>query len=115
MTTPSKVRLAIIGAGGISGAHAEGILQHPDKVECVALCDVSAENLENRSKQLGGAPAKFNDWNEMYRVAGGWIDEIVAAAVLSELGLDENGNAVSPDPQPERSSDGALDEDAGLG
>ncbi|MGB8355084.1 MAG: Gfo/Idh/MocA family oxidoreductase [Chthoniobacteraceae bacterium] len=77
MTTPSKVRLAIIGAGGISGAHAEGILQHHDKVECVALCDVSAENLENRARQLGGAPAKFNDWNEMYRVAGGWIDAVV--------------------------------------
>ena len=77
MTTPSKVRLAIIGAGGISGAHAEGILHHPDKVECVALCDVSAENLENRARQLGGAPAKFNDWNEMYRVAGGWIDAVV--------------------------------------
>jgi len=58
---------------------------------------------------------RITDLLKQARVAGGWIDEIVAAAVLSELGLDENGNAVSPDPQPERSSDGALDEDAGLG
>lgn len=28
------------------------------------------------------------------RVAGGWIDEGVAAAVLKELGLDHNGNPV---------------------
>jgi len=77
MSTPSKVRIAIIGAGGISHAHAEGILQHPEIVECVALCDVSAENLEKRSKQLGGVPSKFNDWNEMYRVAGGFVDAVV--------------------------------------
>ncbi len=52
---------------------------------------------------------------ERARVAGGWVDEVVAAAVLSVLDLDENGNAVSCDPDPERSSDDAPDEDAGLG
>ena len=36
-----KVRLAIVGAGGISGAHVRGILEHKDRIECVALCDVS--------------------------------------------------------------------------
>ena len=77
MTTTKKVRLAIIGTGGISGSHADGILQHPDKVECVALCDVSATNLENRSKQLGGVKAQFSDWNEMYRTAGDSIDAVV--------------------------------------
>ena len=28
------------------------------------------------------------------RVAGGWIDEDVAAAVLKELGLDVNGDPI---------------------
>jgi predicted dehydrogenase len=77
MTTTKKVRLAIIGAGGISGAHAEGILQHADKIECVALCDVSAANLEARCSQLGGVAAQFNDWNEMYRRAGDSIDAVL--------------------------------------
>jgi predicted dehydrogenase len=41
------------------------------------LCDVSAQNLENRSKQLGGVKAQFNDWNEMYKQAGETIDAVV--------------------------------------
>jgi predicted dehydrogenase len=60
-----KVKLALIGAGGISGGHARGILEHQDKIECVALCDVSADNLENRARQLGGNPARFQDWKKM--------------------------------------------------
>jgi predicted dehydrogenase len=40
-----KVKLALIGAGGISQAHANGILAHQDKVECVAICDVSEDKL----------------------------------------------------------------------
>jgi len=30
------------------------------------------------------------------RIAGGWIDETVAEAVLEELGLDEDGDPVDP-------------------
>lgn len=85
-----KVRLAIIGAGGISEAHAAGILQYPDKIECVALCDISEANLEKRSTQLGGVKARFTDWNEMYRQSGDVIDAVLiclphslhAAAIL---------------------------------
>ncbi len=43
--TPTKLRVALIGAGGISAAHIKGALAHPDKLECVALCDVSQDNL----------------------------------------------------------------------
>ena len=32
-----KVRVAWVGTGGISGAHARGLLAHQDKIECVAL------------------------------------------------------------------------------
>lgn len=32
---------------------------------------------------------------ERARVAGGWIDDIVAAAVLAELGLDDEGDPVA--------------------
>jgi len=71
-----KVKLAIIGAGGISGAHAGGILKHQDKVECVALCDVSEANLDARSKQLGNNPARFNDWKVMLAKLGDQIDAV---------------------------------------
>jgi predicted dehydrogenase len=71
-----KVKLALIGAGGISGAHAGGILKHQDKVECVALCDVSEQNLEARAKQLGGKPARFQDWKKMLAEMGSGIDAV---------------------------------------
>lgn len=32
------------------------------------------------------------------RVAGGWIDEDVAAAVLAEMGLDDDGDPVDRAP-----------------
>lgn len=35
---------------------------------------------------------------ERARVAGGWVDEDVAAAVLAELGLDDDGQPVDRAP-----------------
>ena len=71
-----KVRIAIIGTGGISQPHARGMLAHRDKVECTALCDVSEANLKARSDQLGGTPALFRDWRKMLRDAGDQIDAV---------------------------------------
>ncbi len=69
-----KVRLAIIGSGGITGAHARGILEHADKVECVALCDTSKKMLDARDKQLGGGLPRFRDWKKMLKAMAGDID-----------------------------------------
>ena len=75
--TPSpKVRLAIIGAGGISGEHAKGVLAHAQHVECVALCDVSQENLQKRNEQLGGQCRLFNDWKTLFSELGDSIDAV---------------------------------------
>ena len=41
-----KARVAIIGAGGIAGAHCKGYLTHADRIEVVALVDVNEANLE---------------------------------------------------------------------
>ena len=71
-----KVRLAIIGAGGISGAHGNGINAHRDKITCVALCDVSEANLKQRSEQLGGVEAQFKDWKTMFKQMGDQIDAV---------------------------------------
>lgn len=71
-----KIRMAIVGAGGISGAHVRGIAEHKDKVECTAICDVSENNLRKRCEQLGYTPALFSDWRKMLREHGGQIDAV---------------------------------------
>jgi len=71
-----KIKLALIGAGGISHAHAAGILAHADLIECVALCDISEANLEARARQLGGEPRRFHDWKKMFDVFGAEIDAV---------------------------------------
>ena len=77
--TKLPVRIAFIGAGGISGAHAQAFLDHPDKLKCVALCDVSADNLKKRSEQLaptGTTPRTFGDWKVMLKEMAGEIDAV---------------------------------------
>jgi predicted dehydrogenase len=69
--------MAIIGSGGISHAHASGMIEHQDKVECVALCDVSEANLANRNEQLGGKVPLFRDWKKMLAEIGDKIDAVV--------------------------------------
>ena len=70
------VRVALIGSGGISGAHGRGFLKHADKIKCVALVDVSADNLKKRSEQLGGVERQFNDWKAMLKEMGNEIDAV---------------------------------------
>lgn len=70
------VRVGLIGAGGISSAHANGYLKHTDKIKVVALADISEANLEARNKQLGGNCATFSDWKAMLRTLGGEMDAV---------------------------------------
>src|SRR5581483_11056574 len=73
------VRIAFIGAGGISGAHGQAFVNHPDQLRCVALCDVSQENLKKRSDQLsstGAAPRTFSDWRVMLKEMADQIDAV---------------------------------------
>ena len=60
-----KLKVALLGAGGIARVHVAGILAHADKLECVALCDVSDDALELRAAQLGNSPALYHDWNTL--------------------------------------------------
>jgi hypothetical protein len=36
------------------------------------------------------------------RLVGGWTDEGLAALVLTELGLDDDGSPIEREPQPQR-------------
>jgi predicted dehydrogenase len=71
-----KVRIALVGAGGIAGAHIRGLQAHPDKLECVAMCDVSEANLKSRLQRLGANPPVFHDWRTMLEQMGGQIDAV---------------------------------------
>jgi len=51
-----RIRVGLIGCGGISLAHARGYLQSPNLFEVVACCDERKELAEERAQQLG---AKF--------------------------------------------------------
>ena len=62
-----KVRLAFIGCGGISSAHAKGVLENADVVEAAALADVSRDALKARDEQLGGGLPLYADWKEMLK------------------------------------------------
>jgi len=92
-----KVRVALVGTGGISSAHAKGCLAHANKIECVALCDISEANLKARSDQLGGVKARFSDWREMLRDFGDRVFHVHGKdCALSAEGLYDCGNFQPP-------------------
>lgn len=73
------VRVALIGSGGISAAHGKGFLKYSDKIQCVALCDVSQDNLKKRTEQLaptGVILKHFTDWKLMLKEIGGDVDAV---------------------------------------
>jgi predicted dehydrogenase len=74
-----KLRIAILGTGGMGGAHAERFRHHPD-VEIAALCDVSLEIIERfiQRMKLGDyqpPPQHFTEPATMFREAG--LDAVV--------------------------------------
>jgi predicted dehydrogenase len=73
------VRVALVGSGGISGAHGKGFLKYGDKIKVVALCDVSDDNLKKRSEQLapvGGGGKQFKDWKVMLKQMASEVDAV---------------------------------------
>ena len=70
------VRVGLIGAGGISGAHGGGFLKHADKIKVVALADISDKNLAARNEQLGGECATFKDWKKMLKQMDAELDAV---------------------------------------
>ncbi len=79
--TDGIVRIAIIGTGGISGAHGTGYIRHKDKIRVVALCDIVPSHMQNRAKQLADAglgvePRQFSDWKVLLKEMGDEIDAV---------------------------------------
>jgi len=71
-----KVKVGIIGSGGIAGAHSKGYVEFADKVEVAALADVNEENMNRLSKQLGYEPRRYTSWKAMLRKEADTIDAV---------------------------------------
>ncbi|HET7771441.1 MAG TPA: Gfo/Idh/MocA family oxidoreductase, partial [Chloroflexota bacterium] len=81
--TTDKIRLGIIGCGGIArGRHLTGLALLKkaglENFRVTALCDTSAENLDTAAdyvrRELGGEPERYADWQEL--VAKGAVDAV---------------------------------------
>ncbi|MGN6425530.1 MAG: Gfo/Idh/MocA family protein [Leifsonia sp.] len=55
MTTQKTVRIGLIGAGGIAGAHVEGYLRNPETITFAAVADPVREAAERRAADTGAA------------------------------------------------------------
>lgn len=62
----SKIKIGIIGTGGISHLHMAGYKQL-DNVEVVAVCDINKERVEKYAEQYG-VQHIFYDYNEMLQM-----------------------------------------------
>jgi predicted dehydrogenase len=74
----SKIKLGILGTGGMGRHHVGQIMKSPD-ADLVALCDLSDTNLQAALEAVaehgGEAPATYRDAAEMYADAG--LDGVV--------------------------------------
>ena len=66
MSSP-RIRIGLIGAGGIAGAHVAGYRRNPDLVELVAIADPLRESAERRAEGTGAAI--FDDYRTMLEQA----------------------------------------------
>ena len=74
------IKLGLIGAGGISGAHCS-TLAEIEGAEIIAAADLVPANLE-RAKEQWGIKRTFTDYNEMLK-----MDEIEAVYVCTPTGV----------------------------
>ncbi len=70
-----KLRIGIIGTGGISQVHMRGYESMPDECEMVAFCDLNPENTQKAVDKYGGKA--YVDYREM--LASGDVDAVSVA------------------------------------
>ncbi|HEX3427234.1 MAG TPA: Gfo/Idh/MocA family oxidoreductase [Candidatus Limnocylindrales bacterium] len=58
-----RIKVGLIGGGGIADAHIRGYRAFSDRIELTAVADTSAQALEARTVELGTAP--FTDYGQM--------------------------------------------------
>jgi predicted dehydrogenase len=60
----SKIRVAVVGAGGIGGVHLRAYSDWPDLCEIVGIADVHLPSAEDRATQYGGKA--YADYEQMF-------------------------------------------------
>ena len=84
------IGIGIIGAGGISRAHARGYLQIPDEARIVGVADILEERARAAAQEWG-AECAFGDYHELLALA-----EVEAVSVCTYQGaLRTNGRRTS--------------------
>ena len=66
MATPLKIGL--VGTGGISNAHLTAYLEHPDRVQLTAVCDIDETRAQEYAKKAG-VEAVYTNFDQMLREA----------------------------------------------
>jgi predicted dehydrogenase len=66
-TSTRKIRVGLIGAGDIAGAHVKGYLENPDTTALVAVADPVAANAARRAEPTGAAT--YSSYADMLREA----------------------------------------------
>jgi predicted dehydrogenase len=73
VTEERRIRIGVIGAGGIASAHLDGYLRAPDAVEVTAVADVDREHAAALAERAGGARV-FDDYREL--LASSLVDAV---------------------------------------
>ena len=73
MSRDGRVRIGIIGGGGIAGEHLDGYVRAPDRVAVTAIADIDPEHARERAARAGGARV-FLDYREM--LASSLVDAV---------------------------------------
>lgn len=75
----SKLKMAVIGTGGISNEHIRGYIKNPN-TEVYAFCDINPERLKNMAEEYGVPSERcFTDKDEMLKA----LPEIDAVSVCT--------------------------------
>ncbi|MCL2814504.1 MAG: Gfo/Idh/MocA family oxidoreductase [Oscillospiraceae bacterium] len=61
-----KIKVGIIGTGGISHLHMAGYKKLSDKVEVTAVCDINEQRVKDYAKQYN-VPGCYTDFDEMFK------------------------------------------------
>lgn len=82
------LKVAIIGAGAISGAHIEGYLQFKDQCQIVAISDVYPEKARAKAEQFGLDVKVMQDYKEMLQEGIDLVSICTPPYVHAEIAID---------------------------
>jgi len=76
-TKTPPVRIAFIGAGGITQAHKPAFLEYPERLKCAAVVDPFRASAEKLAGELGKDVPVFADYEEMLKAVGKEVDGVL--------------------------------------